>query len=66
MRRVLPNRFSDICNASRPVSELLFGSDIQKKIKELSDFDKYKRERSRNVNFVGTRGRFFFFQLQLW
>ncbi|XP_052686937.1 uncharacterized protein LOC128166076 [Crassostrea angulata] len=58
MRRVLPNRFQDICNTSQPVSELLFGGDIQKKIKELSDFDKYKRDRPRNNSFyTNTRGR---------
>lgn len=50
MRKVLPHKFSDICNASQPVSEFLFGSDIQKKIKELSEFDKYKRDRFRNTS----------------
>lgn len=35
MRNVLPYKFSDICNALKPVSEFRFGSDIQKKKKRL-------------------------------
>lgn len=58
MRRVLPSRFQDIYNTSQPVSELLFGGDIQKKIKELSDFDKYNRNRPRNnSSYTSVRGR---------
>lgn len=60
LRKILPNKFSDICNATQPVTEFLFGSDIQKKIKELSDFDKYKSRDKFNrgaYNNAGYRGR---------
>ena len=56
----MPNKFSNICNATQPVTEFLFGSDIQKKIKELSDFDKYKSRDKFNrgaYNNAGYRGR---------
>lgn len=59
MRKVLLDTFSDIYNADQPVIEFLFGSEIQNKIKELSDFDRYQRNKFNRgtYNNVGYRGR---------
>ena len=43
MRKQIHTKFSDLCNASQPISDMLFGPDVQKKMKELSELDKCKK-----------------------
>lgn len=44
LRKVLPSKFSNLCNANQSVSDQLFGDDVQKKMRDLPDFYKCKRK----------------------
>lgn len=44
LRKVLPAKFVNLCNASQSVTEQLFGDEVQKKMRDLADFEKCKRK----------------------
>lgn len=44
LRKILPAKFANLCNANQSVTEQLFGDEVQKKMRDLADFDKCKRK----------------------
>lgn len=43
LRKVFPSKFSNLCNVNERLTDLLFGDGVPKKMKNLPNFDKCKR-----------------------
>lgn len=43
LRKVFPSKFSNLCNVNERLTDLLFGDGVPKKMRNLPNFDKCKR-----------------------
>lgn len=43
LRKVFPSKFSNLCNVNERLTDQLFGDGVPKKMRNLPNFDKYKR-----------------------